>query len=158
MRHFILYNFSKLLLLFFFLSSCATEKIVHGNLPEANLVSLLKVGEDSKETTTKILGEPSFKGVLGDNSFYYVGTVNSKIAFLKPKLNNQYVLELGFDKSNKLKKIFLYDESETLDISMSSLETLTSGKKLSFLQQLFGNIGVGGMGRGTIIGSGKADN
>ena len=41
---------------------------------------------------------------------------------------------------------------------MSSLETLTSGKKLSFLQQLFGNIGVGGMGRGTIIGSGKADN
>ena len=64
MRHFILYNFSKLLLLFFFLSSCATEKIVHGNLPEANLVSLLKVGEDSKETTTKILGEPHLKVFL----------------------------------------------------------------------------------------------
>jgi hypothetical protein len=41
---------------------------------------------------------------------------------------------------------------------MSSLETKHSGKKLTFLQQIFGNIGVGGMGRGTIIGSGKADN
>ena len=40
---------------------------------------------------------------------------------------------------------------------MSSLETKTSGKKLTFIQQIFNNIGVGGMGRGTIIGSGKAD-
>ena len=41
---------------------------------------------------------------------------------------------------------------------MSSLETKHSGKKLTFLQQIFGNIGVGSVGRGTIIGSGKADN
>ena len=50
------------------------------------------------------------------------------------------------------------DENESNDVSMSSLETKHSGKKLTFLQQIFGNIGVGGMGRGTIIGSGKADN
>ena len=152
------YNFLFTLLMLFSLNSCISQKLVHGNLPDAQLVSLLKVGIDSKKSTTQILGEPTFKGVLGDNSFYYVGTVNSKLAFLDPKLDTQFILEINFDKNNKLKKLFLYDEDESINVSMSSLETKHSGKKLTFLQQIFGNIGVGGMGRGTIIGSGKADN
>ena len=152
------YNFLILPLVLFLLNSCVSQKLIHGNLPNAELVSILKVGIDNKKTTTKILGEPTFKGVLGDNSFYYVGMVNSKLAFLDPKLDSQFILELNFDKNNKLKKLYLYDEKESIDISMSSLETIHSGKKLTFLQQIFGNIGVGSMGRGTIIGSGKADN
>ena len=154
----LVYNFLFTLLMLFSLNSCVSQKLVHGNLPDAQLVSLLKVGIDSKKSTTQILGEPTFKGILGDNSFYYVGTVNSKLAFLDPKLDTQFILEINFDKNNKLKKLFLYDEDESIDVSMSSLETKHSGKKLTFLQQIFGNIGVGGMGRGTIIGSGKADN
>ena len=146
-----------LLLFIFTLNSCISQKLVHGNLPDAELVSILKVGIDSKKSTTEILGEPSFRGVLGDNSYYYVGTVKSKLAFLDPKLDSQFILELNFDKNDKLKKLYLYDENESIDVSMSSLETKHSGKKLTFLQQIFGNIGVGGMGRGTIIGSGKAD-
>ena len=152
------YSFLVLPLILFLLNSCMSQKLVHGNLPEAKLVSILKIGIDSKKTTTQILGEPTFKGVLGDNSFYYVGTVNSKLAFFNPRLDSQFVLELNFDKNNKLKKLYLYDEKESIDVSMSSLETVHSGKKLTFLQQIFGNIGVGSMGRGTIIGSGKADN
>ena len=154
----LVYNFLFTLLMLFSLNSCVSQKLVHGNLPDAQLVSLLKVGIDSKKSTTQILGEPTFRGVLGDNSFYYVGTVNSKLAFLDPKLDTQFILEINFDKNNKLKKLFLYDEDESIDVSMSTLETKHSGKKLTFLQQIFGNIGVGGMGRGTIIGSGKADN
>ena len=154
----LVYNFLFTLLMLFSLNSCVSQKLVHGNLPDAQLVSILKVGIDSKKSTTQILGEPTFRGVLGDNSFYYVGTVNSKLAFLDPKLDDQFILELNFDKNNKLKTLYLYDENESIDVSMSSLETKHSGKKLTFLQQIFGNIGVGSVGRGTIIGSGKADN
>ena len=151
------YSFLFLLLIIFTLNSCVSQKLVHGNLPDAELVSILKIGIDSKKSTTEILGEPSFRGVLGDNSYYYVGTVNSKLAFLDPKLDSQFILELNFDKNDKLKKLYLYDENESIDVTMSSLETKHSGKKLTFLQQILGNIGVGSMGRGTIIGSGKAD-
>ena len=154
----LVYNFLFTLLMLFSLNSCVSQKLVHGNLPDAQLVSILKIGIDSKKSTTQILGEPTFRGVLGDNSFYYVGTVNSKLAFLDPKLDTQFILEINFDKNNKLKKLYLYDEDERIDVSMSSLETKHSGKKLTFLQQIFGNIGVGSVGRGTIIGSGKADN
>ena len=87
------YIFTISLSFFLLLCSCISQKLVHGNLPDAQLVSLLDVGKDNKDSTKKILGEPTFKGIFGDNSHYYVGTVNSKIAFMKPKLNNQYVLE-----------------------------------------------------------------
>ena len=156
---------SKLINLFFFsslfcfcLSSCISQKEIHGNLPEAELVSLLQVGKDNKETVSKILGQPTFRGALGDNSFYYVGTVNSKIAFLDPSVVEQYVLELSFDKKNKLKNIFIYDKDRSMNVAMSDLETKSSGTKESFLDQLIRNFGVpmGGK-RGVIIGSGKAD-
>ena len=125
----------KLINLFFFfitfcfcLSSCISQKEIHGNLPEAELVSLLQVGKDNKETVSKILGQPTFRGALGDNSFYYVGTVNSKIAFLDPSVVEQYVLELSFDK-NKLKNIFIYDKDRSMNVAMSDLRNQKFGNE-----------------------------
>ena len=149
-------------LIYFFiiiiLSSCASKKIINGNLPDADTLSILKIGKDDKTSVTHILGEPSFKGSLGDNAFYYVGTLKSKIAFMKSKVEEQYILELKFSKKNKLKNIFFYDKSLSTEVAMSSLETKTEGAKESLLQQLLGNFGVPGMKRGgPILGSGKAE-
>ena len=94
---------------FFFciiLSSCVSKKIINGNLPDADTISLLKIGQDDKNSITQILGEPSFKGSLGDNAYYYVGSLKSKIAFLKSNVKKQYILELKFSKNNKLKNIY----------------------------------------------------
>ena len=141
------------------LTSCINKKLIHGNLPSADLVSIIKLGKDNKESISKILGEPSFKGTLGDNSFYYLGRVNSQIAFLKPDLEQQIILELNFDKKNNLKKIFVYDEKQTINIAMSPKETQLTGYKQSLLRQILGNFGMPGMKRGgPIIGSGRAEN
>ena len=140
------------------LSSCVSKKIINGNLPDADTISLLKIGQDDKSSVTQILGEPSFKGSLGDNAYYYVGSLKSKIAFLKSNVEEQYILELKFSKNNKLKNIYFYDKSLSTDVAMSSLETKTAGTKQSFFQQILGNFGVPGMKRGgPILGSGKAD-
>ena len=140
------------------LSSCASKKIINGNLPDADTLSILEVGKDDKLSVTQILGEPSFKGSLGDNAFYYVGSLKSKFAFMKSKVEEQYILELKFNKKNKLKNIFFYDKSLSTEVAMSDLETKTEGAKQSLLQQLLGNFGVPGMKRGgPILGSGKAD-
>ena len=151
----------KYLIYFFFciiLSSCVSKKIINGNLPDADIISLLKVGQDDKKSVTQILGEPSFKGSLGDNAYYYVGSLKSKIAFLKSNVEEQYILELKFSKNNKLKNIYFYDKSLSTDVAMSSLETKTDGAKQSFFKQILGNFGVPGMKRGgPILGSGKAD-
>ena len=151
----------KYFIYFFFciiLSSCISKKIINGNLPDADTISLLKIGQDDKNSVAQILGEPSFKGSLGDNAYYYVGSLKSKIAFLKSNIKEQYILELKFSKNNKLKNIYFYDKSLSTDVAMSSLESQTYGTKQSFFQQILGNFGVPGMKRGgPILGSGKAD-
>ena len=152
MKFFIYFSFCIIL------SSCISKKILNGNLPDADTISLLKIGQDDKSSVTQILGEPSFKGSLGDNAYYYVGSLKSKVAFLKSNVEEQYILELKFSKSNKLKNIYFYDKSLSSDVAMSSLESKTDGKKQSFFQQILGNFGVPGMKRGgPILGSGKAD-
>ncbi len=151
----------KIFIYFFTLSiltSCISKKIVNGNLPDADTLSILIIGKDDKLSVTQILGEPSFKGSLGDNSYYYVGSLKSKVAFMRSKVEEQYILELKFSKNNKLKNIFFYDKSLSTEVAMSSLETKTEGARQSLLQQLLGNFGVPGMKRGgPILGSGKAD-
>ncbi len=156
MHNFIIIKFFILFFSIVAISSCS-KKSIHGNLPDANIVSLLNIKKDNKENVIKILGQPTFEGTLGDNSFYYVGTVNSKTAFLDAKLEEQYILELNFDKSNILRKIYIYDEHQTIDVAMSSLKTKTKGQKTSFFRQLIGNLGVPMGGKGPYIGSGKAD-
>ena len=47
------YIFTISLSFFLLLCSCISQKLVHGNLPDAQLVSLLDVGKDNKDSTKK---------------------------------------------------------------------------------------------------------
>lgn len=146
------------LCLFFTLNiSCVNTKVVNGQLPDADLLSALKIGKDNKKLVQKILGSPSFNGELGDNSIYYVFSVSSKIAFMNPTLIDQKVLQVKFDKEDILEKVMLFKKDDVEEIVMSAKTTKTAGKKMGFFEQLISNIGVPGMGRGgPVIGSGRA--
>ena len=107
-----------------------------------------------------MLGSPSFRGALGDNSYYYIGTLSSKFAFLKQKVDKQYIIELKFNKKSLLKDVYFYDKSKSIDVAMSNMQTSIDGVKKSFFRNLIDNfgLGAGGLRRGgPIIGSGKAD-
>ena len=81
-----------------------------------------------------LLGSPSFKGTLGDNSYYYIGTLSSKLAFLKQKTKKQYIIEVSFNPRGQLSDVYFYDKSKTIDLAMSSTETSTFGIKRSFFK------------------------
>ena len=72
-------------LILILITSCSGKQIVSGNLPDIERLTLLELGKDNKESVKNLLGTPSFEGTLGDNSYYYVGTLSSKFAFLKKK-------------------------------------------------------------------------
>lgn len=146
-----------LLLILLINSSCVYKKIVNGQLPNIDLVKSLEIGKDKKKTVINILGSPSFFGEYEDNSIYYAKIDSKQIAFLNPDVVNQNILQLKFDKNNILKKIYLYNKNDGLKVAMSNLETKTTGKKIGFFEQLLGNLGVPGLGKGPIIGSGRAD-
>ena len=64
---------------------------------------------------------------------------------------------MEFDKENILKNVYLFEVSDKNKIVMSERDTETFGREISFLEQIISNIGLPGLGRGPIIGSGKAD-
>ena len=137
--------------------SCVYKKVVNGQLPNVDLVKSLEVGKDKRKTVINILGSPSFIGEYNDNSIYYAKIDSKQIAFLKPDIVNQNILQIEFDNNNTLKNIYLFNKDDGVDFSMSDLETKTTGKKIGLVEQLLGNLGVPGLGRGPIIGSGRAD-
>ena len=102
-----------------------------------------------------ILGSPSFKGNLGDNSFYYVGSLSKKIAFLDPKLVNQKIIQLEFDKLNKLKNVYFYDNNDKNKIEMSDRTTDVSARKIGLLEQIFSGMGFKGTSGTILQGSGR---
>ena len=108
-----------------FIISCSGKQIVSGNLPDLERLSLLKLGKDNKKSVVNLLGSPSFKGALGDNSYYYIGTLSSKFAFLKQKTKKQYIIEVAFNPKGQLSDVYFYDKSKTIDVAMSSTETTT---------------------------------
>ena len=153
-------KYSKIIFLFLFIniiSSCINKKIINGQLPEKSLIKTLKIGKDKKDLVISILGSPTFRGQLNDNSIYYAEVISEQFAFLDPDIKNQNVIQLEFDKDNVLKNVYLYGVSDKNEIVMSQRNTETFGREISFLEQIISNIGLPGLGRGPIIGSGKAD-
>ena len=155
-----MFKYSKIIFLFLFIniiSSCINKKIINGQLPEKSLIKTLKVGKDKKDLVISVLGSPTFHGQLNDNSIYYAEVVSEQFAFLDPDIKNQNVIQLEFDKDNILKNVYLFGVSDKNEIVMSQRNTETFGREISFLEQIISNIGLPGLGRGPIIGSGKAD-
>ena len=149
-----------LIILLISIISCSGKQIVSGNLPDLDRLSLLQLGKDNKKSVVSLLGNPSFTGALGDNSYYYIGTLSSKLAFLRQKTKKQYIIEVAFNPKGQLSDVYFYDKSKTINVAMSSTETMTYGLKRSFFQSMIDNFGVGAGGLrrgGPIIGSGKAD-
>ncbi len=156
----IMLKYSKIIFLFLFIniiSSCINKKIINGQLPEKSLIKTLKVGKDKKDLVISILGSPTFHGQLNDNSIYYAEVISEQFAFLDPDIKNQNVIQLEFDKDNVLKNVYLFGVSDKNEIVMSQRKTETFGREITFLEQIISNIGLPGLGRGPIIGSGKAD-
>ena len=160
LNKFIMLKYSKIIFLFLFIniiSSCINKKIINGQLPEKSLIKTLKVGKDKKDLVISVLGSPTFHGQLNDNSIYYAEVISEQFAFLDPDIKNQNVIQLEFDKDNILKNVYLFGVSDKNEIVMSQRNTETFGREISFLEQIISNIGLPGLGRGPIIGSGKAD-
>ena len=115
--------------------------------------------EDRKKNfENKFAHDEELKFKVNSKRNKYLGEWAAEILEKKDQEKEQYILELKFSKSDKLKNIYFYDKSLSTDVAMSSLETKTEGTKESFFQQILGNFGVPGMKRGgPILGSGKAD-
>ena len=143
------------------LTACAPIRDVRGYVPDEQKVAEIKIGQDSKETVQQKLGTPSSTAAFGDPTWYYISVEQERYAFFTPDVTKREILAVQFNEGGKVTEVRNYGIEDGQVVALVDRETPSRGKELSFLQQIFGNIGgpsttaPGGSGPGRPGGSGQ---
>lgn len=105
----------------------------------------VKVGTDTRATVAAKLGSPSSTSAFDNNTWYYISQSSDKLAYLNPKIKTRSVVTIKFDKDEKVTEVKSQTLKDGYDIAYEKRETPTRGRELSWLEQLLGNVGRGGV-------------
>ncbi|MFL6773258.1 MAG: outer membrane protein assembly factor BamE [Sphingomicrobium sp.] len=125
---------------------CATTRAHKGTVLDPQLVGAIQPGVDNKDSVEKLLGRPSFTGEFTPNDWYYVSRDTNQVAFRNPRVAKQTVLLVRFDQGGNVATLQQTGKELVLGLDPSRRRTPTLGRKKSFLDELFGNIGAVGSG------------
>lgn len=124
-----------------FLGACEQSVQVRGNLPDPDLVSKINPGVHSRIDIANLLGSPSTISSFQDSKWYYIGQKTTQFAFFAPEVLERAVIEVSFDDQGVVSETKTYSLADGQDIDPVDRVTPTEGKKITFLQQLIGNLG-----------------
>jgi outer membrane protein assembly factor BamE (lipoprotein component of BamABCDE complex) len=128
------------------LTGCAETRQHKGVVLDSQLVSAIQPGVDNKDSVGKSLGRPSFTGEFTPNDWYYVSRDVRQIAFRNPHVTRQTVLLVRFDPKGNVASVQRTGKELVMNLSPTHRSTPTLGRKRSFFEDLFGNIGSVGSG------------
>ena len=124
------------------LSACSAGTREHrGFVIDQTLAEGIQVGIDNKDSVAKTLGRPTFTGQFDPNEWYYVSRDTVQLAFRDPKVTDQTVLKVQFDQAGNVIAVQKTGKELIAKVDPSSDKTPTLGRKRSFFEELFGNIG-----------------
>jgi outer membrane protein assembly factor BamE (lipoprotein component of BamABCDE complex) len=130
-------------------SGCAINHAHKGAVIDPQLASAIQPGVDNKASVQKLLGTPTLAGQFTPNEWYYVSRDTNQLAFRNPRVMKQLVMLVRFDPRGNVASIQRTGRELVLGVNPSHRSTPTLGRKKSFFDQLFSNIGSvsnGGMG------------
>ena len=122
-------------------SGCASNRAHKGAVIDPQLASAVQPGVDNKDSVTKLLGTPTLTGEFTPNDWYYVSRDTNELAFHNPHVTKQLVMLVRFDPKGNVASIQRTGKDLILNVNPSHRATPTLGRKQSFFDQLFNNIG-----------------
>lgn len=123
------------------LPGCDPNFNQRGFAPTPGSVEKLEVGTQSREDVIRLVGSPSAVSTFNPNIWYYISETQESFAFLKSVISEQKVIQVTFNDSGRVQAIKNYDLKDAENIAMVQRITPTSGKELTVLEQILGNVG-----------------
>ena len=123
------------------LSGCQSRIDVRGNLPNPDLLQDIEVGHITKNEVAELLGTPSSVAPFSSNTWYYISERIETVAFFEPEVLQRRVIVIKFDDKGVARTLNSYGLEDARRIQMVERTTPTSGRELTILKQLFGNLG-----------------
>ena len=120
------------------------QTMYNGYVVDQESLALIPVGS-SREQVLLTMGTPSTTATFDTEVFYYISQKRERpAAFMKPRLVEQTVLAIYFDKNGVVANKANYTLQDGKVFDTISRTTPTGGRDLTFLQQLLS--GAGGAG------------
>jgi outer membrane protein assembly factor BamE (lipoprotein component of BamABCDE complex) len=123
------------------LMACSPTLNNHGNIPDAEVVKSIRIGKSNRDQVEEMLGTPSAVATFDKETWYYVGSKTSQIAFLEADLLERKVLVIRFDEKGVVQQLERLGKQDGRDVQIVDRKTPTRGKELTVLEQLLGNVG-----------------
>jgi outer membrane protein assembly factor BamE (lipoprotein component of BamABCDE complex) len=128
------------------LAACAPTRQVSGYQAIDRQPKDVKVGMDTKSTVLDQLGSPSAQSTFDPNTWYYITQITAGISYHKPRVTRRAIVAITFDKeSEKVTKVDTYSLKDGKVLAFNDRETPTRGRELSWIEQLLGTVGRGGL-------------
>ena len=124
------------------LTGCAGIRDHRGYVLDKELATNIQVGVDNKDSVIKALGRPSFTGQFDQNDWYYLARDTNTLPFRGPRVKEQTLLHVRFDAAGNVASVGQTGKDQIVAINPVNDKTPTLGRKRSFFDELFGNIGV----------------
>ena len=122
-------------------AGCTEVVHTHGHILKTATVEDVRPGVATKSDVRAVLGSPSSIAAFDQSVWYYISQVKVSQAFFKPDTAQQQVLVMHFDDSDVVESIGVLEEADSEEVTLVARETPTAGHKLTFLEQLLGNVG-----------------
>jgi outer membrane protein assembly factor BamE (lipoprotein component of BamABCDE complex) len=135
-------------------SGCATNHAHKGAVINQQLASAIQPGVDNKASVQKMLGTPTLPGTFTPNDWYYLSRDTNQVAFRNPSVRKQTVVLVRFDQTGNVASTQQTGKDLVVRVNPVNRATPTMGRKRSFFQELFSNIGSVGAGDPTGGGGG----
>ncbi len=111
--------------------------IVHGYQIDPKLLDQVKIGS-SAEQALVVMGTPSTTSTVGGDAWYYISqSTDRPVLFMDPKITDQRVLAIYFDKQKRVERIANYGLKDGKVFDFVSQTTPTGGNEATFLNGIF---------------------
>jgi len=123
------------------LAGCDNIADLRGFSPSPGAVDKLEVNTQSREDVQRLIGSPSAVATFNPNVWYYISEKQEYWGPSKPWISEQSVIQVTFNESGRIQNIKYYDLNDAQNVTMVARVTPTSGKELTVLEQILGNVG-----------------
>jgi outer membrane protein assembly factor BamE (lipoprotein component of BamABCDE complex) len=122
-------------------SACGQIVDQRGHQPVPGTIEKLEVGAQGRDDVLRLMGSPSTIATFGDEVWYYITTTNESTAFLPQRVIEQRVTAVSFGSDGRVREIKQYGLKDGKEVDMVARKTPTSGKELTVVEQILGNVG-----------------
>ncbi len=128
------------------LGACSSRKFVRGYMADETMITSIRPQVDTHDSVQEMLGSPSSVATFDNDNWYYYSKKSESLAFFKENITELNIVAVRFDSDGYVTVVDRYTLDDLNNIDPVDKTTKTHGRELSFIQELFGNIGRFGAG------------